>query len=615
MSSSNPGILRRIFSGLWRLLTWIRTSLANLLFLVLILLIVVVLLPKDVSQMPEETALRIAPSGFLVDQYRYVDPLTQILEQDQQQTETLVRDLVTAINSAAEDDRITSLVLDLNYLQGGGLSKLQEIGRALTQFKKSGKPIYALSDAYSQEQYYLASHADDIMIHPMGAVILTGYGSYRNYFKSALEKLSLNMHVFRVGEYKDAVEPYLRDQMSEASREHNSQWLNELWSSYTDDVEQQRELSASAINDYINQLDKHLEANQGNPAETAKSLSLVDHLFSHHQQKEFLIDKLGEDEELEDYQALEYEDYLAFVKREKTPAVDKVGLIVAKGVILDGDQPEGTIGGDTLSQLIRDARDDKNIKALVLRVDSGGGSAFASEVIRQEMALTQQAGIPVLISMGSVAASGGYWISMAADEVWATPNTITGSIGVFSAFPTIENSLEKVGISTDGVGTTELAGSLRVDRPLSPLAKNILQQSVNSIYQQFLDLVADARQTTSAQIHAVAQGRVWTGRAAKDLGLVDELGDLNQVIAAAAELAELTNYQVFDIEKPLSPSEQFAKELAGELSSVSQSALIQSSPLVELLNSAQTQFKPIITLLNSGDPRSVYAQCLECVAP
>ena len=615
MSSSNPGIVRRIFSGLWRLLTWIRTSLANILFLVLILLIVVVLLPKDVSQMPEETALRIAPSGFLVDQYSYVDPLTQILEQDQQQAETLVRDLVTAINSAAADDRITSLVLDLNYLQGGGLSKLQEIGRALTQFKQSGKPIYALSDAYSQEQYYLASHADDIMVHPMGAVILTGYGSYRNYFKSALEKLSLNMHVFRVGEYKDAVEPYLRDQMSEASREHNSQWLNELWSGYTHDVEQQRELSVNAINDYINKLDQHLKANQGNPAETAKALSLVDHLFSHHQQKEFLIEKLGEDEEIEDYQALEYEDYLAFIKREVPTSIDKVGLIVAKGVILDGEQPEGSIGGDTLSQLIRDARDNENIKALVVRVDSGGGSAFASEVIRQEMALTQQAGIPILISMGSVAASGGYWISMAADEVWATPNTITGSIGVFSAFPTIENSLEKVGISTDGVGTTELAGSLRLDRPLSPLAKNILQQSVNSIYQQFLDLVADARQTTSAQIHAVAQGRVWTGRAAQDLGLVDKLGDLNDVIVAAAELAELTDYQVFEVEKALSPSEQFAKQLAGELSSISQSPLIESSPLTQLLISAQTQFKPLVTLLKNGDPRSVYAQCLECVAP
>jgi len=615
MSSTNPGILRKTFSGLWRLLTWIRTSLANLVFLVLILLIVVALIPKEASQMPDTTALRIAPSGYLVDQYSYVDPLTQIIDKDQQKAETLVRDLVKAVNTAAEDDRVTSIVLDLNYMVGGSLSKLQEIGEALRAFKQSGKSIYAISDAYSQEQYYLASYADEIAVHPMGAVILTGYGSYRNYFKSALEKLSLNMHVFRVGEYKDAVEPYLRNQMSDASREHNSQWLNELWASYTDDVELQRELSAGAINDYINNLDQHLETQKGNPAQTAKALSLVDHLFSHHQQRDFLIEKFGKDEELDDYQALDYERYLAFIQREEKPAADKVGLIVAKGVILDGEQPEGSIGSDTLSQLIRDARQDENIKAIVMRVDSGGGSAFASEVIRQELELTRQEGIPIVVSMGSVAASGGYWISMAADEVWATPNTITGSIGVFSAFPTIENSLEKVGINTDGVGTTELAGALRLDRPLSPLTQNILQQSVNSIYQQFLDLVANARQTSSAQIHAVAQGRVWTGRAAVDLGLVDKLGNLNETIAAAADLAELTDYQVFEVEKQLSPSEQLARQLAGELASISNISLSQSSPLLSLFTSAEAQFRPLLKLLQSGDPRSVYAQCLECAAP
>ncbi len=615
MSSTNPGILRKTFSGLWRLLTWIRTSLANLVFLVLILLIVVALIPKEASQMPDTTALRIAPSGYLVDQYSYVDPLTQIIDKDQQKAETLVRDLVKAVNTAAEDDRVTSIVLDLNYMVGGSLSKLQEIGEALRAFKQSGKSIYAISDAYSQEQYYLASYADEIAVHPMGAVILTGYGSYRNYFKSALEKLSLNMHVFRVGEYKDAVEPYLRNQMSDASREHNSQWLNELWASYTDDVELQRELSAGAINDYINNLDQHLETQKGNPAQTAKALSLVDHLFSYHQQRDFLIEKFGKDEELDDYQALDYESYLAFIQREEKPAADKVGLIVAKGVILDGEQPEGSIGSDTLSQLIRDARQDESIKAIVMRVDSGGGSAFASEVIRQELELTRQEGIPIIVSMGSVAASGGYWISMAADEVWATPNTITGSIGVFSAFPTIEKSLEKVGINTDGVGTTELAGALRLDRPLSPLTQNILQQSVNSIYQQFLDLVANARQTSSAQIHAVAQGRVWTGRAAVDLGLVDKLGNLNETIAAAADLAELTNYQVFEVEKQLSPSEQLARQLAGELASISNISLSQSSPLLSLFTSAEAQFRPLLKLLQSGDPRSVYAQCLECAAP
>lgn len=616
MSSSNPGLVRRTFSWLWRLLTLIRTSLANVIFLIIIAVVVIALLPKESHKMPGNIALRIAPSGFLVDQYSYVDPITQILEQSRQDhAETRVRDVIKALEAGASDKRINALVLDVSALLGGGLSKLEEIGSALQQFKDSGKPIYAVSDSYSQEQYYLASYADDILMHPMGAVILTGYGSYRNYFKSALDKLSLNMHVFRVGEYKDAVEPYLRDEMSDASREHNSQWLNELWSTYTASVEGQRQLTGGSINDYINRMDEHLQKNQGDPATTAQSLNLVDHLFSHTQQRNFLIEKLGKDEEIDDYQAIDFEHFLSFVEAEQTPHANNIGLIVAKGVILDGEQPEGSIGGDSLSQLIRDAREDDTIKALVLRVDSGGGSAFASEVIRQELEITRQQGTPVLISMGSVAASGGYWIAMASDEVWATPTTITGSIGVFSAFPTIERSLEKVGISTDGVGTTDLAGALRLDRPLSPLAQNILQQSVDSIYQRFLDLVAQSRQTTSAQIHAVGQGRVWTGMAAKDIGLVDQLGDLNAVIAAAAQKAGLQDYQVLEIQKPLTPGELFAKQFAGELSSIALPKLVSQSPLMGVLQSAQKQLAPIVEMINHGDPRSVYAHCLECVSP
>ncbi|GAB3094939.1 signal peptide peptidase SppA [Aestuariicella hydrocarbonica] len=616
MSASKPGLIRRTFSWIWNLVTFIRTSLANILFLVLVLVIVVVLLPKEVKQMPQQTALRIAPSGFLVDQYSYVDPITQLLEQSRQQhAETLVRDVIKAIDAGATDTRITSLVMDLNYLLGGGISKLEEIGAALQRFKDSGKPIYALSDNFSHEQYFLASYADEIMMHPMGGVVLTGFSSYRNYFKSALDKLELNMHVFRVGEYKDAVEPYLRDSMSEASREHNSQWLNELWSTYTSDVEQHRQLTNGGINDYINRMDQHFAANNGDPAETALALQLVDQLASHDQQNQYLISKVGKDHDTGEYRAMDYEDYLPFLSDPAPHNNAKIGLLIAKGVILDGEQPEGSIGGDTLSKMIREAREDKNIKALVMRVDSGGGSAFASEVIRQELEITRQQGIPILVSMGSVAASGGYWIAMGADEVWATPTTITGSIGVFSAFPTVERSLAKIGISTDGVGTTDLAGSLRIDRPMTPLAKTVLQQSVDNIYQQFLNLVAQNRQTTSAQVNAIGQGRVWTGRAAKDLGLVDELGTLQDVIAAAAAKADLSDYEVFEIKKTLTPGEQFAKQLMGELARVTPHVNFRHSALAGVLASAEQQLEPLVELLNSGDPRSVYAHCLSCVAP
>ncbi|MYM65005.1 signal peptide peptidase SppA [Pseudomaricurvus sp. HS19] len=617
MSNTRPGPLRRTISWFWRAITWIRVSLANLLFLVIIAVIVAALWPGERLTVPEQTALRLAPTGFLVDQYSYVDPLTQILERSsRQQAETRVRDLVEAINKARDDQRVTGLVLDLSYMLGGGLSKLQEVGRALENFKTSGKPVYAIGDTFTQEQYYLASYADQILLHPMGAVILTGYSSYRNYFRAALEKLEVNMHVFRVGEYKDAVEPYLRDDMSDASREHNAQWLGELWSTYTDQVESQRKLPGGRINDYINQLDKHLKEQRGDAAATAQALGLVDELADHHQQLAVLQQTFGSNDDESDYQVLDYEHYLALLEHEQPlDQSPQIGLLVASGMILDGEQPAGSVGSSTISQLLENVRESGDYSALVVRVDSPGGSAFASEIIRKELELTRKEGIPVFISMGSVAASGGYWMSMAADEVWATPTTITGSIGVFSAFPTVENTLQKVGIGTDGVGTTELSGALRIDRPLNSLAAEVLQQSVNHIYDRFLTIVADARQTTTARVNAVGQGRVWTGRAALDLGLVDQLGDLQQVIKAAADKAGLEKYQVVEVHMPLSPTEQLLQQLAGEVAGMQLLSGWHNSGVMSLLQRVERELAPLADVMQMADPRAVYARCLECVSP
>ena len=607
--------LRRLFSFVWRLLTWIRTSLANLIFLLIIVVIVAALYPREALQMPSKIALKIAPSGFLVDQYSYVDPLTQILSREgDQQLETRVRDLVDAITSAADDQRITAIVLELDELYGGGLSKLQEVGKALNKFKQSGKPIYALSDNYTQEQYYLASYADEVIMHPMGITLLNGYGSYRHYFKQALDKLSLNMHVFRVGNYKDAVEPYLRDDMSTASREHNSQWLNELWSSYTTDVEEQRALKSGTINDYINQMDVYLQQHNGNSATAAQTIGIVDTLADHEQQQRFLIQLLGKEKEEDHYKAIDFHHYLHFLNREKLPSGNNIGLIVAQGMILDGEQPQGNIGSETLTELIRNARENDTIKALVLRIDSGGGSAFASEVIRRELEITRQSGLPVYVSMGSVAASGGYWIAMGADQVWATPSTITGSIGVFSAFPTIENTLEKLGINNDGVGTTELSGALRLDRPMTPLAENIMQQSVNNIYQQFIMLVAEARNSNPDDINTVAQGHVWTGSSAKRLGLIDHLGSLDEVIAAAAKSANLDQFEVIEVQKPLTPAEQIAQQLAGRLVVLRTQFTQPESSMQQLFTLLERQLTPIAAMIRMNDPRNVYAQCIECSA-
>jgi len=614
--TAQPGIIRRLLGFIWGSITWLRVALLNLVFIGLVLLVVSSMAPQELATMPEKTALRISPSGFLVDQYSYTDPLTQILEQSsREKAETRVLDVVEALQRAKQDTRVSSLVLELNHLLGGGLSKLEEIGAALQDFKASGKPIVAISDSYSQDQYYLASFADEIILNPMGAVLVTGYSSYRNYFKDALDKLALNYHVFRAGTYKDAVEPFLQNQMSDVSREHNRLWLEDLWRTYLERVETTRQLDAGSLNDYINNIDQHMARVGGDTAQLALQLGLVDKLRSRAELRKELIGKFGEDEQ-DDYQALDYWDYLDLTDVEQPQHRDKVGLLVASGIILDGEQPDGNIGSDTFSQLIRDARKNQQIKALVVRIDSGGGSAFASEVIRQELQATRDAGIPVVVSMGSVAASGGYWMAMASDEVWATPTTITGSIGVFSAFPTLEQSLSNVGIHTDGLATTELAGALRLDRELSPLAAGVLQQGVNHVYQQFLALVAEARNSTPAQVNQIAQGRVWTGNAALQLGLVDQLGSLSDAINAAAKRADLSQFEVEEVRKPLTPSEQFAQQLAQEFNAT----IALDTSKISWLTSLNTVLAPLTQHLSPQqqvwlDARAIQASCVGCVAP
>ncbi len=623
-TTERPGVIRRVLSFFWKLISWIRIATLNLIFLVIIGLFFFAADNDDaVLAIPDATALRIAPSGQLVDQRSYIDPMAQLIQQTRpEEVETLVRDLTTALQRAATDKRITALVLDLSDLQGGGISKLEEIGSALVTFRESGKPVIAVSDNYSQDQYYLASYADTIYLNPMGSVMITGYGSYRNYFKNALDKLQLNFHVFRVGQFKDAVEPYLQDHMSDASREHNQQWLDEIWQAYQQRVESLRQLPAGSLNDYVNHLDQHMLAVKGDSAMLALKKGLVDKLANHHDINQTLSSELGVNADSNSYQALDYWDYLDLTEQEVIPSTNKIGLLIASGTILDGEQPDGSVGGDSLAQLIRETRNNKDIKALVVRIDSPGGSAFASELIRQELSVTLATDVPVIVSMGSVAASGGYWMAMAADEVWATPTTITGSIGVFSAFPTIENALSHIGINTDGVGTTAMAGALRIDRPLSPLAANVLQQSVDNIYLHFLALVANSRQSTPEKIHSIAQGHVWTGATAQRIGLVDQLGTLDDAIASAATQANLHDYQVEVIHPQLSAGEKLLQQLTGGTAKVIhliaapnasahgfttqwQLPAFWQKILGPLTDQAQM-------LIQMNDPRGLYAQCVEC---
>lgn len=611
-----PGLFRQVWNLLGKIFNVIRIIIKTVIYIFLIIFIFSLFGANVPKPLPPKFALTVTPKGILVDQKSFIDPINLLLaDESDRDRQTLVRDLVDAIEMAATDDRVTHLVLQLSRLEGGGLSKMKEIGQALEKFKQSGKKILAVSENYSQDQYFLATYADEILMHEMGNIEITGFSRYMNYYKSALDSLGVTVHAFRSGKYKDYLEPFLRDNMSDESREHNSQWTNQLWADYTQQVETARKLPAGALNDLINNLDAHLTLAAGNMAKLAMEKKLVDQTWSRQQLEGYLQNTIGKsDDEHQIYASASVRDYLADKRRLPHTSQNKIAVVVASGNIMDGEQPEGTIGGDSFVDLLRKVRDDQQIKALVIRIDSGGGSAFASEIIRSEIAsLRTQLGdrrYPIYISMGSVAASGGYWMATAGDQIWAQPTTITGSIGVFGAFPTLENSLKKIGISTDGVGTTELAGDLRIDRTLSEKGSKVIQASVDNIYQRFIHLVADARKLSPEQVDAIAQGHVWTGSTAKDLGLVDQLGTLKDVITAIAKDAKLENYQVEFVQRTLSPREELMRSLIETGISLPTSQTLQS---LQFLNQFQALTKPLQDLKQLQDPQGIYVKCFECV--
>ncbi|MAT93855.1 MAG: signal peptide peptidase SppA [Halioglobus sp.] len=610
---SDESLARRFFRALWNGITRLRLALSNLLFLAMLAIIYFVYVGGAVEPLPERAALLLNMSGTVVDQRSAVDPLEALVSPPTAAThEVLLRDVIDAIEIAAEDPAITALVMELDALGYVGISRTQEISRALDGFRASGKPIVAVGDYFTQDQYLLASQADEIIVHPMGGVALEGYSSYRNYFREALEKLSVNMHIFRAGEHKSVVEPFIRDDMSPGEKEVTSRWLGQLWDQYTATVEAARELAPGAVNDYVNNFPARLRGQGGDTAGLALQAGLVDTLMSRHEANAHLVELVGAENEDGLYEAVVFERY-AMRKRPgplSTPDGERVAVITAEGNILPGDQPPGTIGGDSLAWLLRSTAEEEGVRAIVLRVNSGGGSMFASEVIRQQVLYAQQQGIPVVVSMGAVAASGGYYIAAQADEIWATPTTITGSIGVFAAFPTFEDLLARVGIYTDGVGTTDLAGALRADRPIDPELVEALNSGIEFAYRSFLDVVAQGRQMRPEEVDPVAQGRVWSATDALGAGLVDRVGSLEEAVASAAALAQLEDYEVDYVELPLSPRDQVMQALAnrvGVLGVARQSAVggVLQDVLAPLRAAAQE-----LDLLQ--DPRHLYLRCLAC---
>lgn len=617
-------MLAKIFKGIWTGINFSRRLVLNILFLLLVILFFVAITgEEDQVKVADGTVLRLNLNGPIVEEKTYVDPVEAAINDatmgKEAPSEILLDDVVEVINQATKDDRISVMLLDLQKMPSAHINKLKQITKAIDAFKEAGKQVIATGYYYTQAQYYIAAHANEVSMHPYGGVSIEGYGMFPLYFKDALEKLKVTQHIFRVGTYKSAVEPFIRNDMSDAAKEANSVWLTALWNEYKTDVAASRPFDESNFDEDMDVYLAKMQAVDGNSGQYALNNQWVDSLKTSQQIRQQLIELVGAEETGKTFKQVSFREYLSLVKPPvefDNPITEKVAVVVAKGTIVDGERKAGEIGGDSTAALLRKARLDDKVKAVVLRIDSGGGSMFASEVIRAEVLALKAAGKPVIASMSSVAASGGYWIASAANEIWAAPSTITGSIGVFGTFMTFENTMAELGIYSDGVATTDLAG-FSIARPLDGKMSDIIQMSVENAYKRFLNVVAEARNMTPEQVDKIAQGRVWIATQAKELGLVDKLGDKQDAIKAAAELAKLNHYDVKTIKQSLTPQEQMLQDIFGTAavksffakSDSSQSVLATQANLQSLINQLSSE---IDNLKDYNDPQGVYARCLVC---
>jgi protease-4 len=622
MSEHQPGFIRRLLRAVWQGFRFVRNFVLNFVFALLLIGVVVVLFKEEEQvEVAAKTALVLNLKGDLVEEKQWVDPVETAINEStgaaDDRPEILVRDLVKVIDKATEDERVQVIVLALSDLGSASLDKLQQVGAAVEKFKASGKKVYATGAYYSQNQYFLASYADSINLNPMGAVILEGYGAYPMYYKAALEKLQVSTHVFKVGTYKSAVEPFTRNDMSAEAKEANSAWLTELWQNYKQQVAARRGFAVDNFDETFARLFERVNAANGDITQYALDARLVDSIKTREEFRQDIIALVGEDKEQHTFNQVSFEDYQSLVIPPfpvNNPLTDKVALVVARGSIVDGNVKAGMIGGESTSKLLRTARYDDKVKAVVLRIDSGGGSAFASEQIAQEIRLLKAAGKPVIASMGAVAASGGYWIAAPADQIFAAPTTITGSIGIFALFHTAEKAMSTIGLNVDGVGTTELAGfssGLPLFKGLPADAERLLQRSIENGYDDFISHVSSSRGIEKSQVDQIAQGRVWTGQKALELGLVDKLGTLDDAVAAAAALASLKHFDLQLIEQELTEQEQLMAQLFGSAKAwgLLPQSVVSVSPVQKLLQQLDQELR---VLSQFNDPNGIYSVCFAC---
>lgn len=593
----------------------VRLVIINLIFFAFLFVFLLIVLGFTLGSRSErsiqnDSVLVLKPQGELVEQYS-IEPLQRALAglSGNQPKQTQLRDLIGAIDGAAKDSRISRILLEPGELHGGGFAALREVGAALDRFRASGKPVVVWAVNMDQGQYYLASHADRVLLDPKGGVVLTGLANYRLFYKDLLDKLGVDVHLFRVGQFKSAAEPYILDHASPESKEADSYWMGGLWDSYIDEVAKARKLEAAKLRTDIDGLPEAIASTQGDLAQLALNEHLVDGLATR-AELETMMRKEGvpAGKKGQGFRQVELQRYVANLPASSLMAPG-VSVVVAEGEITGGKQPQGSVGGESTAALIRAAREDRRTKALVLRVNSPGGEVYAAEQIRREVELTKEAGIPVVVSMGNVAASGGYWISMNADRIFAEPNTITGSIGIFGMYFTVPGTLDKLGVKSDGVGTSPLAGAFNITRPLDPKAGILIQAIIDKGYHDFVGSVAKARGKDYDAIDTIAQGRVWTGQQALERGLVDQLGGLGDAIADAAKRAKLNgNPPVHYIEAPLGGFEQF---LAGLNDNAAIAALQAYGVRLPSWAAQLPAMAPELKLLRtaqSGSP-NIYAYC------
>ncbi|HGP0803781.1 TPA: signal peptide peptidase SppA [Salmonella enterica subsp. diarizonae serovar 61:l,v:z35] len=603
------------FKWTWRLLNFVREMVLNLFFIFLVLVGVGIWMQIGNGSNSEQTArgaLLLDISGVIVDKPSTNHRLGALGRQlfgassDRLQENSLF-DIVNAIRQAKDDRNITGIVLDLKNFTGADQPSMRYIGKALREFRDSGKPVFAVGENYSQGQYYLASFANKIWLSPQGQVDLHGFATNGLYYKTLLDKLKVSTHVFRVGTYKSAVEPFIRDDMSPAAREADSRWIGELWQNYLHTVSANRQISPQQLFPGAQAIIDGLTSVGGDTAKYALDHKLVDALTSSADIGKALTKQFGWSKTENNYRAISYYDYSL-----KTPAGNggTIAVIFANGAIMDGEETPGNVGGDTTASQIRDARLDPKVKAIVLRVNSPGGSVNASEVIRAELAAAKAAGKPVVVSMGGMAASGGYWISTPANYIVASPSTLTGSIGIFGVINTVENSLSSIGVHSDGVSTSPLA-EISMTKALSPEVQQMMQLSIEYGYKHFITLVAEARKRTPEQIDQIAQGHVWTGEDAKTNGLVDSLGDFDDAVAKAAELAKLKQWHLDYYQDEPTVLDMVMDSMTGSVRAMLPEAIqaILPAPLVSAANTVKAEGDKLAAF---NDPQNRYAFCLTC---